>query len=106
MGVNESPLLRGFIHRWLDTLGLSADGGRGGRTHRSDDLDGAHLCVAAPPHPPVLVVPFLQEVLVAAKPLLLEPHPAGERGQRHDGLENERTLGTVLMVSLARQLLC
>lgn len=45
-------------------------------TYRSDDPGGAQLRVAASPHPPVVVLALLQEVLVTPVALLLIAYPA------------------------------
>lgn len=45
-------------------------------TYRPDDPGGAQLGVAASPHPPVVVLALLQEVLVPPEALLLIAHPA------------------------------
>lgn len=45
-------------------------------TYRPDDPGGAQLRVAASPHPPVVVLALLQEVLVTPVALLLIAYPA------------------------------
>lgn len=54
-------------------------------THRFDHSDGAQLCIAAAPHPPVLVLALLQQVLVASVTLLLVADPAAGT-ERHGGV--------------------
>lgn len=51
-------------------------------TYCSYHPDGAQLKVTASPHPPVVVLALLQQVLVAAVALLLIAYPAAatERG--------------------------
>lgn len=52
-------------------------------TYRPDDPGGAQLGVDASPHPPVVVLALLQEVLVTPVALLLIAYPA-ETTQRHE----------------------
>lgn len=45
-------------------------------TYCSYHPNGAQLCVTAPPHPPVMVLSLLQQVLVSSEALFLVADPA------------------------------
>lgn len=47
-------------------------------TYCSNDPNRAQFSITASPHPPVMILSFLQQVLVASETLLLVAHPATE----------------------------
>ena len=51
------------------------------QTHRSYHPNWSHLSIAASPHPPVVVLSLLQQVLVASEVFLLVAHPAAATGR-------------------------
>lgn len=51
------------------------------QTHRSYHPNRSHLGIAASPHPPVVVLSLLQQVLMASEVFLLVAHPAAAAGR-------------------------
>lgn len=47
-------------------------------TYCANDPNRAQFSITASPHPPVMILSFLQQVLVASETLLLVAHPATE----------------------------
>lgn len=45
-------------------------------THSLDDADRAQLRIDSAPHPPIMVLALLQQILVTTETLLLVSHPA------------------------------
>lgn len=45
-------------------------------THSLDDADRAQLRINSAPHPPIMVLALLQQILVTTETLLLVSHPA------------------------------